>query len=232
MKPLLYLTSVLCVLLGSFSQAKSQTKDNPVYVRSIGVLAGTQGLGITFSVPFQDHFALRAGTTFLPFDTDVEKTYNNYKTTNDITARLSNVHLLVDWTPFDANDNFGKHFAVSAGMGYFYKAKGTFITELTEPYYYGEIEVAPEDIGIITTNISWEHSLAPYLGLGLQNFNFGRKIGFDFNVGAYYLDKPDVSIVGTNLLEGNESNAHIIEENVKNYRFLPVVQLSLSYKIK
>ena len=232
MKPLLYLTSVLCVLLGSFSQAKSQTEDNPVYVRSIGILAGTQGVGVTFSVPFQDHLALRAGAAFLPFDTDVLKTYNNYKTTNDITARLSNVHLLVDWTPFDDHDNFGKHFALSTGMGLFYKARGTFVTKLTEPYQYGEIVVAPEDIGVLTTSIDWDFSLAPYLGLGLQNFNLGPKIGLDFNLGAYYLNKPDVRIVGTNLLDGNEANAQIVEENVKKYRFLPVAQLSLSYKIK
>lgn len=232
MKPLLYLTSVMCVLLGSFSQAKSQNPDFPVYVRSIGIEAGTQGVGVTFSVPFQNHLALRAGATFLPYDTDVLKTYNNYKTTNDITARMSNIHLLVDWTPFDANDNFGKHFAMTTGMGFFYEARGTFVTKLTEPYHYGEIEVAPEDIGVLTTSIDWDYSLAPYLGLGLQNFNFGPKIGFDFNVGAYYLNKPDVNIVGTNLLDGNEANAKIVEENVKNYRFLPVVQLSLSYKIK
>src|SRR5690606_14885592 len=232
MKPLLYLTSVLCVLLGSFSQAKSQTVDNPVYVRSIGIQAGTQGVGVTFSVPFQNHLALRAGAAFLPFDTDVLKTYNNYKTTNDITARLSNVHLLVDWTPFDDHDNFGKHFALSTGMGFFYKARGTFVTKLTEPYQYGEIVVAPEDIGVLTTSIDWDFSLAPYLGLGLQNFNLGPKIGLDFNLGAYYLNKPDVRIVGTNLLDGNEANAHIVQENVKTYRFLPVAQLSLSYTIK
>ncbi|TCK84935.1 hypothetical protein [Albibacterium bauzanense] len=232
MKPLLYLTSVMCVLLGSFSQAKSQTPDNPVYVRSIGIQAGTQGVGVTFSVPFQNHLALRAGAAFLPFDTDVLKTYNNYKTTNDITARMSNIHLLVDWTPFDANDNFGKHFAISGGMGYFFKAKGTFVTKLTEPYQYGEIEIAPEDIGVLTSSIDWEFSLAPYLGLGLQNFNLGPKLGLDLNLGAYYLDKPNVRIVGTNLLDGNEANAKLVEDNVDKYRFLPVVQLSLSYKIK
>ena len=230
MKHYFYKISLLCAFTCIIFQAKSQTTSpSNSYV---GIHAGTQGFGVTAGMPISNQFGVHAGISFLPFDINVNKTYGSYATSSDVKARFSNVHLALDWSPFYTSQNFFRYFAVSGGAGYFFKADGDFKTSLTESYHYGEIEVAPEDIGILTTNISWKNSVAPYLSVGFNNIDVHPLLSLGGSLGSYYLSKPTVNMLGTSLLEGNEANAPIIERNAKDYRFLPVLQINFSYKIK
>src|SRR5690606_6564359 len=138
----------------------------------------------------------------------------------------------LDWAPLYAKENFFRHFTVSGGAAYFFKADGDLESRLTDPYFYGDIEVAPEDIGVLNTNISWKNSIAPYLSVGFSNIALNDDLDLGFSLGSYYLSSPSVTMVGTELLQDNAFNAPIIEENAKDYRFLPVLQVNFSYKIK
>lgn len=218
---------VLCfTALGSYAQKHSKP-----YLGTVGIHAGTQGIGVTGRMPITDQFGAHIGLSFLPFDMEVNKRYGSYDTNSDVKARFSNVHLAADWFPFYTKTNFFQYFNVSAGAAYFFKADGDFETTLTEDYHYGDIIVPAEDLGMLTTNISWKNSVAPYLGVGFNQIEVSPLFTLGFSLGSYYLSKPEVSMVGTQLLEENESNGPIIEKNAEDYRFLPVLQLNFSYKI-
>lgn len=211
--------------------AQSDTTRFP-YIKYAGIHAGTQGLGVSATVPVSNAFSVETAVSFLPFNRRVSMTYNSYKTRSYASARFSNVHMVLDWSPFHASGNALRHIVASAGIGYFFEANGYINTRLADKYYYGEIAVAPDHVGVLTTKLSWDRSVAPYLGAGFRHFELIPRFGMGITFGSYFLRKPDVSIVGTRLLEGNESNAPIVQENIKNYRFLPVLQLNFSYQIK
>jgi len=47
---------------------------------------------------------------------------------------------------------------------------------------------------------------------------------------SYYLVKPDATIIGTGILSGNSSQTEQFQSNIKNYRWLPIVQLNFNYR--
>jgi len=112
------------------------------------------------------------------------------------------------------------------------QAKGYIQTTLNESYFYGDIEVPYYLIGEVDTHIKWNETIAPYLGLALTDIWIDNRFGLDVGLGGYYLSAPSVQLTGTKLLEYNQTNGPIIERNIKNYRFLPQLQLGVNYRFK
>ena len=233
MKVFVRLSILMSFFLSVFSNASGQVDSvsNP-YIKYVSIHAGTQGFGATATLAVTRKLSLEAGMSFLPVNRRVFRVYNSYNTVSDASARFSNAHILINWLPFAAASNIMQHFAANAGIGYFFKADGHIDTRLKDEYYYGEIAIEPHNVGTLTTTASWKGAVAPYLGVGLQHIDIVPRLGIGVTVGSYYLRSPDITIAGTSLLEGNESNASIVQENVKSYRFLPVFQLNFSYQIK
>lgn len=223
------LSALICTSAKAFSQ---QDEVRYPYIKYIGIHAGTQGVGISGFMPISSALTVQTALSFLPFDIQVGKVYSGYNTKSDMSARFSNVHATLEWAPLHASENIWKYLVASAGVGYFFKADGRINTRLADKYHYGEIEIDPSHLGTITTRVSWKNTLAPYLGVGLQHIEISPRFGLGITIGSYYLKQPAVSITGTNLLVGNESNTPIVRENIKNYRFLPVLQLNFSHQIK
>ena len=71
----------------------------------------------------------------------------------------------------------------------------------------------------------------------IHHFGFGfgkgipkKKFNVNIDLGAYYLQSPTVTAIGTKLLTNNQANADIIQNNMKDYRFMPVAQLNFNFK--
>jgi hypothetical protein len=233
MKVFVRLSILMSFFLSVFFNASGQedSVSNP-YIKYVGIHAGTQGFGASATLAVSSKLSLEAGMSFLPVNRRVFRVYNSYNTESDASARFSNVHLLLNWTPFVTASNLFRHFLANAGIGYFFKADGHIDTRLADDYHYGEIIIEPHEVGALTTDASWKGAVAPYLGAGLQHMEIVPRLGIGVTVGSYYLRAPDIAITGTNLLEGNESNTPVVQKNLKSYRFLPVLQLNFSYQIK
>jgi hypothetical protein len=101
----------------------------------------------------------------------------------------------------------------------------------SDNYTYGDLVLSEEQIGYVDLNINWK-GLAPYLGLTLGQ-NISQKIfSVKFDLGTYLLNKPDAAITGTGLLEGNSSQTKQFQSNIKNYRWLPVLQINFNFKLR
>ncbi len=81
---------------------------------------------------------------------------------------------------------------------------------------------------IITS--SWQ-GVAPYLGLGF--FRTFPRLFFNVNLdlGTYYLSAPTTTIVAIGALQPNEANNDQLQQNISNYRWLPVLQLNINFKL-
>ncbi|MGK6351549.1 hypothetical protein [Parapedobacter sp. DT-150] len=223
------LAFALLNLLSAHAQRSFDFSENPAYKPSLGGLVGTTGVGLAFYHPLGVQFGLQAGVSLMPYNTQIVAQYGEHETRSEARARLHNAHLLLGWVPFYRAENGFRHLAINVGVGYLFQAQGTIDTRLNESYYYGDIELPPADIGTMHTTISWDEAVVPYGGLSFGDVRIDDHFGLNFALGGYLLSQPRVEVVGTGLLQGNEANQPIIERNIKNYRYLPNLQLGIAY---
>ncbi|HRN47874.1 MAG TPA: hypothetical protein PKW69_07545, partial [Niabella sp.] len=112
----------------------------------------------------------------------------------------------------------------------FYKLKGAATGVPAKDYQMGDLTINKEDIGSINATAKYK-PLAPYAGLALRQMKIQSKLSLNLDMGSHYLSAPEVTLVGDKLLSGNEANQAILENNLKGYRWLPVLQLGLSYHL-
>lgn len=200
------------------------------YPSALGIHVGTTGVGLHFHKPLGNKFGLRVGTSFMPFDTEIHGTYGGRKTKSKVLAKTNNASLLFGWTPFVSTTGFFRSFNFQAGAAYFFKLNGKLKTTLADPYKHGNITVDPGHVGEITTHIQWKESISPYLGIGWSNIILDSRFSINIDLGTYYLSKPKVEMEATGLLQENINNAATIERNIKNYRYLPRVEVGIGYR--
>jgi hypothetical protein len=122
-----------------------------------------------------------------------------------------------------------KFFRVVAGVAYLANAEASLHFEPKDAQKFEDITLTPEEIGGLDFTMDWG-TIAPYFGFGFGKGVPKGKFNVNVDLGAYYLSSPKVNAVGTKLLSNNEPNAVIIQNNMKDYRFMPVAQLNFNFK--
>lgn len=222
------LVLLLCMLHYKSNAQYGHDYDGPLFSRpkALAVVAGTQGFGLDYTQSISNSVGVRIGGAYLPFTYRYSGDFGTVSSDVKVkTQSFVNAHLMVDWYPFD---ELG--FRITPGVGYFFKAKSIATVTPTGTYKYGDINVTADEIGNFTGTLEWK-GFSPYLGAGwLFAFSGGESpLSLAVDLGTYYLSKPDATLIGTKLLENNSYNEERFQENVKNYRWLPVLQVSLRY---
>jgi hypothetical protein len=189
--------------------------------------AGTQGLGADLRYALLSRFSLRTGLSFIPVSKDNVLTLPGFQSTNSASVNFYNVHLLADFVPFKK----ARGFRLVGGAAYLYRADGGLTVVPTGTYTYGSTVVTGADIGNLNLDVSWK-GIAPYAGIGLFKSFPSHIFNFNLDLGTYYLSQPSTHIVGTGLLTDNSSLEPQFNQNLRGYRWLPVLQLNFNFKLK
>lgn len=226
MKKIYLLALTFVGTMNLFGQTKSADTLSTADHRFMTSLhAGTVGFGLDFKYNYGMHTA-RLGYSMIPF---------HYATVVDMGLQMgadakvsyNNVHLLYDVTPFKK----AQWLRFTAGAAYFTSAQ--VIAKLTpqEAVETKIVTLTAEEIGNVEITVD-SKGFAPYLGLGLGRAVPKKKFNVNFDLGSYYLPAPTVSVVGTKLLENNAALGTQMTEDLKTYRWMPVLQLNFTYLIK
>jgi hypothetical protein len=224
---------MVCSLLIACCSARAQyyeDYDAPLFMRpkGLGITAGSQGVGIDYTQGVQPGFSVRVGGSYLPFSYNYSGVFGNVDSDIKLkTKSFANAHVFLDFYPLE-----GYGLRITPGLGYFFDATANALVQPTGSYKYGDIVVTGDDVGTMEGEIKWK-GIAPYLGAGwLFGFSEGESpLTLGIDLGIYYLPKPDATLTGTKLLENNTYNQRKFQENVKNYRWLPLLQFSLRYSL-
>jgi hypothetical protein len=192
--------------------------------------ASTQGIGLEFKYSPEAQFNFRAGFSMLPLKTDGVYSVKSEPTDINLKAEFSNAHLMFDWHPFIKTQNFASKLILTAGAGYFWKAKGDAVISYRGTYNYGDMPISSEELGQLIGAVKW-NKVAPYAGFGFENAFPKHKFNMGFALGTYYMGKPDVHLTGTKLLTKNNQNEEQLRKNMSGYRFLPVLQINFNYSL-
>lgn len=195
---------------------------------TLGVAAGTPGIGVEAGWSFNDYLALRAGAQGFSYSYDGEESGIEYDSDLD----LRSAALYLDWHPF------GGSFHLSAGAF----ANGNEVNAQAVPgpggtYEIDGIEFTTAEVGNLAGTVDFD-SVAPYLGLGWR----GRGgedggLGFSVGVGVLFQGSPDVALSSTGgslsgdplLQDAIAAEEQELEDDVDQYEFYPVLSLGVTY---
>lgn len=194
---------------------------------SLQLEAGTQGMGADLRYGVTSRLSVRTGLSFIPVKANNVLQLPGFQSTNSASVNFYNAHLLADFVPFKKM----RGFRLVGGGAYLYKADGGISVIPTGSYTYGTTTVTGNDIGTLDLNVSWK-GVAPYAGIGLFKSFPKHLFNFNLDLGTYYLSQPQTHIIGTGLLSDNNQLEPQFNKNLKDYRWLPVVQLNFNFRIK
>ena len=212
----------------SNSYTSTGNSDTPF---SLGVHVGTQGFGINAGYELGPKIAFRLASSFAPYGVNRTRNWGNQQYTVDMKAKFYNGQALVEYRPFNVADNssFLQELTFAGGFGYFFKSEANATATPKDDYRYGDVVIPKEDLGNVKAHVKWK-GFAPYLGLGLREIDLANNFVLNVDLGTYYLSSPDVNITADKMLSQNVSNEETIKQNLKNYRWLPVIQVGISYR--
>ena len=192
---------------------------------TVQIEGGTQGFGADVRYSFLPKLSARLGANFLPVTANNVFSVSGFDANNSLSAKFSNIHLLADYTPFKA-----QWFRLVGGAAYLIKGDGNVNIVPNGNYNFGNTTITADQIGQLNVDVTWK-GVAPYLGFGFFKAVPSRMFNINLDLGTYYLSSPNTTVTGTKLLADNSSQQGQINENLKNYRFLPVLQLNFNFKI-
>ncbi len=221
MKRILYFFLLFFAHQTAFAQGSDSTKTN-YKPMSLQVLAGSQGVGLNFRYVLNNTVGFRVGGSVAQGGVNDKVNFDGFNSNNRLSGKFNTAHALVELMP-------QKFFRVVAGAAYLANAEATLHFEPKDAQTFQDITITPEEIGALDFNIDWG-KFAPYFGIGLGRGIPKKKFNVNIDWGVYYLSSPKVTAVGTKLLSNNQENAATIQNNMKDYRFMPVAQLNFNFK--
>lgn len=229
---LLFMLIIACADLATAQRSNSFKNIEDFHVGySLGVQVGSQGFGLNAAYAPTEVLAFRMAFSFAPVGLNSTRNFGDHDYDVDMKAQFCNAAALVEVNPFrrSSNRSFMKQLAIVSGLGYFFDAEAKAIAAPQNDYHYGEILIPKEDLGSVSTRVKWK-GFAPYLGAGIRNIFLNGFLELNVDLGTYYLSAPGVSMTADKMLSENAVYAPRVQENMKGYRWLPVIQVGISHR--
>jgi hypothetical protein len=209
-----------------FQDLLAQPGSKPAFGAAIKV--STNGPGGDLVYRYNEKVGFRLGFDRLGFKRAFTFEENAVDYAADLQLRTGGLALLADY--YLASKVF-----ISAGAAWnLFSAK--ISGHAAGPLQFGDIQIPADKIGSFDFVIKPSWKVSPYLGIGFgRTLNFGKRVGFAFELGAFYQGPPDIAIASDKLLSPTSNPDHRqsekLERQISQYSVYPVMKFSLSYRI-
>lgn len=196
--------------------------------------ASTAGLGADYVIGFGDHLQIRAGGNAFNFSYSVDgssaATAGELDYDGDL--KLRSAGPTIDWYPT------GNSFRISIG---FHWNDNRIQNRATCNDPSGDCDMGfsvfdRATLGTITADIDFA-TFAPYIGIGLGNPLKQEGFSCLLDVGVMYQGSPKVSLSSDGSCSSNplcrealEREEREVQEDLKPFRFFPVINLAMGYR--
>lgn len=225
-------TALLLLILSntSIGQAQSGAVKLPLADQSITLDVGILGPGLFYNRVLSEpkRLVLRVGGQYIAYRKPVriETAPDSYLTVDpDFMVGTAQAGLV--WNPFRRGS-----FFVAAGLAYTWHPDLRFVITANDKLNLGGLELTPEDVGTINLGVRW-HPVVGYMGWGFGRSIPRKRVGIGFEMGVYYLGRPTLQLDYEGFLETTNLSEQVpvVERNLSNYRYLPSLNLSVSYRL-
>lgn len=235
MKRTIILILIIIFTAKSYSQDSLKIEKKPSGIAiAVGLSASSNGLGGSVITSLNKYFAIRLSyeglsnntiQTIYPINEPTSITISDQEFSLIPSIQVGGLSGIVDFY-------FAKSLYISAGVMYtnFNLTGNTNLDKLTIN------KVTLENQGGLSFSILPERKLSPYVGLGFgRNISRDKRFAMNFEMGAYHMGSYVLSLTGTGLLEGNNTESlKTLNETLKDISWsgiYPVLKLGVSYKI-
>lgn len=193
----------------------------------VGLRAGTTGIGADVGFGLAPTLSARVGYSGLSFSTTVDATDVSY----DAKLRLSNVNLLLDWSPLGP-------FRLTGGL--IVNDNKTDVTGQPSggSYTINGITYPAAAIGSLGGTVKAGNRAAPYLGIGYGNVS-GLGVNVYFDLGIMFQGTPSASLSVTcgsalNAAQCNQLRSDVAAEQVRlqneitRFKYYPVANIGVT----
>lgn len=221
MKKVQYFLIVFSLVLTVNASAQTKIITPPKKSYALTLKVSTLGLGLDGTTNIAKDLNVRVGGHFMSLGYNAGgKADEDYK--YDAKAKLLSFSALVDYFPG------GSIFKISGGL--LFNLNKVEITMIPNQVYHINGKTYDQsNLGQVLTTTDFA-KVAPYLGIGLCNPLAYKQFGFTMDIGGIYQSAPKISMSATGLMEPTATQSAIIEDNVKWFKFYPVLTLGLTYK--
>lgn len=212
-KTSLFALSLLALMTGS---ASAQT--------GVALRIGTLGPGIEVSRRLAPVVSARVLFSYLPRTHVPEYTLNR----TDLDVAFDGYATLRSWSLFvDIHPPIGP-IRVTTGV----VAIGSLIEGRGRPlqdYVYQGQTLTPEEIGMVTSDISWKNRVRPYLGIGTGSPPASRGFAFQFDLGVVFSGSPEFELTSVTTFIPTPTQIQRAEEIVEWAKIYPVISAGVSF---
>lgn len=192
----------------------------------IGLNASTFGVGGEIIKGLGPKFDVRAG--YSTMNLKVNYNLDLQGTALQVTGHINpgGPHLLVNYNPSP-----GFHLTLGAALN---QTVVLVSAQSLSNVPVEDVFVIPGDFGFIEMLLFPRVKVSPYAGIGFgRTLSRDKRLGFSFDLGAYYQASPSASLMGSGMLSPsvNEHNVYVLNSLLQPYRWWPLLSLQLSYRI-
>lgn len=198
--------------------------------QSVSVQLGTIGPGAFYNWPLSTtrRLTLRVGGHYFSYQQQVGvkvATDSYIQIKPDFAIAVAQANLT--WHPFRRSS-----FFLTGGVGYTWHPDLRLTLTTQDKLNLDGLELLPEDVGTVNLGFRW-HPIVGYLGWGFGRSIPRSRLGVGFEMGVFYLGKPSVQLEYEGFLETTtiDEQVPIAERNLSNYRYLPSLNLTVSYRL-
>ena len=208
----------LVLTVNAFAQTKTIP---PSKSYAITLKASTLGFGLDGTTSIANNLNVRVGGQIFSFSYDGGGTVDDdYKYTAK--ANLLSFSALLDYFPG------GSIFKISGGILLnLNKVDVSMIPSQT--YIVNGVTYNKDNMGDVLTTTDFS-KVAPYLGIGIGNPLAYKQFGFTMDIGGIYQSAPNVTMTATKLMTPTATQSAIVEDNIKWFKFYPVLTFGLTYR--
>ena len=193
---------------------------------SIGIRAGTLGLGVEIEKPITRSIGARIGGNYFTYHYSGTEDNIDYNFDLD----LQSVTAILDWHPFDGS------FRMSVGI----LLNGNELEATARgaaTYEIGDSTYSSSNVGTLKGEIDF-NDIAPYLGIGFDtSFGKERGWGFTFEIGILYQGSPEVDLSADGPIASNPTfqqdlakEEERLEDELDGFEYYPVIAVGLLYR--
>lgn len=144
----------------------------------------------------------------------------------DAGIKMSAVSGLIEYHPFSKSS-----FKLLAGVAYINQGLLSVLVTPEGSYTFGTTVFTPEEVGNISLAVDYGKSAAPFVGIGFGRTVPKGRVGIGFEMGMYYTKPPVISLTGKERLSSMTEQQAQVQENMKDWRYWPVINLRLAIRL-
>ena len=214
----------------------TELKKRPVFESGLGLglNIGTDGIfGIDVVYGISENLNVRAGYNHNAFSYANETTPEQFGFTDEAFEYetefdLNTIELGVDLTPIPGQ----RWLRLSGGVQFALSKSAVATLAFKEPQQFNDLVLTPEELGTFTISYTNQNDVMPYVTLGFGPTLPWKKFAVNFDVGGLYRGKPQITTVGTGLIEDNAELGEVLTVNAEgDLKWHPILALRLAYRL-